>query len=40
MNFERSSHGICFAYDSIFVVGGSSNDDNICLDKCERFDFS
>ncbi len=40
MRFERSQHGICYAYDSIFVVGGSSNDEeDVCINKFERYDI-
>lgn len=40
MYYPRSNHGIAFCNGSIFVVGGSTNEGNSYLDKCERFDIS
>ncbi|EAR85568.1 kelch motif protein (macronuclear) [Tetrahymena thermophila SB210] len=38
MYYPRSNHGIAFCEGYIYVCGGSTNQDNTCLDKCERFD--
>ncbi|KAL4450522.1 hypothetical protein ABPG74_019420 [Tetrahymena malaccensis] len=40
MNYERNSHSLVVAQDSIFVVGGlNNNDEDIYLQSCERFDI-
>lgn len=37
MNFERNSHSLVVAQDSIFAVGGlNNNDEDIYLTSCER----
>ena len=35
---ERNSHGICFAKECLYVVGGNSSEST--LDNCEKYDFA
>lgn len=37
MNKARNSHGICYAKDFIFVMGGNSNESSI--NYCEKYDI-
>jgi hypothetical protein len=40
MVYPRSNHGICYSQEALYVVGGSSNDEeDVALDRCEKFDF-